>query len=449
MTLAMRTVVIAWICGLVACRGHGEPAAETSGSASQRLQVVYDLDLDKAVDDRGWELRRDLEAALADEKIVATVTVSATSPGALTVTPSDVTKRSAIEELLRASYRDTIDRRDCDPSAGPSAICVQIAASYADAIKRAALSSAVGTIRARLVAAKVANPTVVEKAGQIVVEFPAADPQGLAIRARIARVGKLEFKVVDDGSEYMKRLFAHVGSEGRTGAPTDPRAIEDAITAEIDQWRSGDGDAMHADFYLIAHDRDAVLPPERARALGCPPTAVENGQVRCTVSGRAVIERYLAELAATDPSFRIPDDRQIGYERNEPDPTANDRRPFWRTYYLERAVRLTGAAISSAQGSLDPNSNRPLVLLDFNRAGARALGELTEQIVGKKLATIFDDTIKSAPIINGPIRGGRASIAMGGGDLHRQETDRDELVEVLKTGSLPAPLREVSATVTH
>jgi len=39
---------------------------------------------------------------------------------------------------------------------------------------------------------------------------------------------------------------------------------------------------------------------------------------------------------------------------------------------------------------------------------------LIELLGGKKLATIFDDTIKSAPIVNGPIRGGRASIVMGG-----------------------------------
>jgi hypothetical protein len=68
---------------------------------------------------------------------------------------------------------------------------------------------------------------VVSKGDQIVVEFPAADPQGLAIRSRVALAGKLEFKVVDDGSEFMKRVFAQVGSEGREGKPTDPRAIEE------------------------------------------------------------------------------------------------------------------------------------------------------------------------------------------------------------------------------
>lgn len=86
------------------------------------------------------------------------------------------------------------------------------------------------------------------------------------------------------------------------------------------------------------------------------------------------------------------------------------------------------------------------MLLDFNRYGSRVFGDLTAEIVGKKLATILDDTVKSAPIINGAIRGGRASITMGGGEPHRQEIERDKLVNVLKTGSLPAPLREDSVS---
>jgi len=61
-----------------------------------------------------------------------------------------------------------------------------------------------------------------------------------------------------------------------------------------------------------------------------------------------------------------------------------------------------------------------------------------------RLATILDDKVKSAPTIENAIRGGRASITMGGSDPVRMEKERDDLVAVLKTGSLPAPLRESS-----
>jgi len=145
-----------------------------------------------------------------------------------------------------------------------------------------------------------------------------------------------------------------------------------------------------------------------------------------------------------DPKFKVPDDHQIGFEMIEPLPGAKERHNMWRTYYLERAVRLTGSAISDAMGSYDPNTNRPIVLLDFNRYGGRQFGDLTAQIVGMRLATILDDKVKSAPTIENAIRGGRASITMGGSDPVRMEKERDDLVAVLKTGSLPAPLREQS-----
>jgi protein-export membrane protein SecD len=410
MTLAMRALAIVFI-GLLAC--GGEKREKKPAAPGSRLQIVYDIDLDKAIDDRARELRRDLEAALADAKIDATVRTPVMPLGALTVVASGPEKKQPIEALIESSYGGIVEPRECAVEDGPYAICVAIVASSRDALKKSALAAAVTTIRNRLDAVKVEDPTVVEKAGQIVVEFPANDPQGLAIRALVSRTGKLEFKVVDSNSTFMQKVFAQVGNQGPNGDATDADAIAQGIKAEADMWRTDDG-ATQADFYLLGPDR-------------------------------IVLEKYFAKLAALEPSFRVPDDREIGYELVTPHADAKDQRPYWRTYYLERDPRLTGTAIANAQGTFDPNTNRPVVLLDFNRHGATIFGELTAQIVGKKLATILDGNVKSAPIINSPIRGGRASITMGGSDPRAQERERDELVSVLKAGALPSPLREVSS----
>ncbi|MBK7540225.1 MAG: protein translocase subunit SecD [Myxococcales bacterium] len=142
----------------------------------------------------------------------------------------------------------------------------------------------------------------------------------------------------------------------------------------------------------------------------------------------------------------MPDDRQLAFEYSEPPLEADDPRPYWRSYYVDRSVRLTGSAISEAMASYDPNTNRPIVLVDFNRFGSLVFSDLTSQVVGQKVATILDGKVKSAPIINGPIPGGRASITMGGRDPQRQEREATDLVSVLKTGSLPAPLKETSSS---
>jgi preprotein translocase subunit SecD len=437
------------------------------------LHIVYSIDLDKAVDDRASDLKRDLEARFAEDKVKAVVRTPATPLGAVTVTLDDAAKRPQVLAQIQSDYGEDIALLTCPPADGANAICFRVSSSFGDQLKKAALTNAVNTIRERINEKGVAEPTVVEKGDDIIVELPGLDDELIAeTRDIIARTAKLEMKVVDDcstyipsgctaaasahdGSPYMKKLFAHVGSD-RKGSPTDPEAIRLDIRAEVDQWRPEEGGGVHTDYFLTAPDRTESMPVAWAKRHGCltRDSVVQDGRTECTITGRQIIERYVfgdkdlgyPGLVAQDPDFRPPDDRQLGFELIEPAPAAKDRRNFWRTYYLERAVRLTGSAISNAMPSYDPNTNRPVVLLDFNRFGGRIFGDVTTQIVGMKFATILDDKVKSAPIINGPIRGGRASITMGGGDPRTQERERDDLVAVLKTGSLPAPLREESAS---
>ncbi len=411
--------------------------------------IVYSIDLDKAVDDKASEIKRDLEARYKDESVKATVKTPPVPVGAVTVIAPDEAKRTEIIGQIKTDYGDTVEPRDCPEGEDKNAYCFRVSSKFADDIKASALKSAVDTIRERIDEKGVSEPSVVQKGDEIIVELPGLDDEVKAqTRDIIARSAKLEFKVVDNNSAYMQKLYAHVGSKGKEGLPTDPRALEDGIFAEVETWTPDSGGSRQQDYYLRAKDRQAWVTRDEAIKMGCKRKTdkikLEDGKVECPIKGRDIIERYLQDLAKAKPEFAIPDNRQIGYEKNEAQPGAPDQDPYWRTYFLDRAIRLTGTSISNAMGSYDPNTNRPIVLLDFNRYGTRVFGELTEQIVGKKLATILDDTVKSAPIINGAIHGGRASITMGGGDPRRQEIERDELVNVLRTGSLPAPLREES-----
>jgi preprotein translocase subunit SecD len=419
--------------------------------------IVYSIDLDKAVDDKASELKREIESDYAENEKLTQKPVVRTPVfpiGSVTVTFPDPAVRAQLISEINTNFKEFIAERDCPKEEPPGAYCFQVSAEYAETVKKAALANAVNTIRERIDEKGIAEPSVVQKDDQIIVELPGLDEEKKQqTRDIIARTAKLEFKVVDDNSEFMRNLFGHVGSEGKEGKPTEPRAIRDEIYAEIDQWRPDDGGAAHVDYYLIARDRKESMTIEEAKKIECvnrsgkpldPKARIVDGRIECNVSGRAVIARYLEDLAKQDPKFKLPDDRQIAYELVEPRADSKDKRSFWRSYYLERAVRLTGTSISNAMGSYDPNTNRPIVLLDFNRYGGRVFGDLTAEITGKKLATILDDKVKSAPIINGAIRGGRASITMGGSDPARQEIERDELVNVLKTGSLPAPLKEES-----
>jgi len=227
--------------------------------------------------------------------------------------------------------------------------------------------------------------------------LPGVSAREVPALAELLTLPGLQFQVVDADAPIMRRAFERANS--------DRRATELGVHAEIDGWMDEDG-RQHNDYYLWADDR-------------------------------AVLEAYVAESLGS-PLAGAPD-REILLERVERDgPTAGHTGPYWRSYLVDRAVPLDGSSVASVTKAYDPQTGRVVILLDFDRDGGERFGELTARIVGQKLATVLGGVIKSAPIINSPIRGGRASIAMGGSDPQRQEADADDLLVVLRGGPLPA-----------
>jgi hypothetical protein len=172
----------------------------------------------------------------------------------------------------------------------------------------------------------------------------------------------------------------------------------------LDSWMPEGGRDRRTDWYLLAHSRE-------------------------------LLERAFAD--AESRGWTPPRHSKIVYERLDPLPAAKDRRVEWRSYFVADVAALDGSAIANAIGTYDRVTNRPVVALELTRSGARTFGELTARIAGGKLATLLAGEVKSVPVINSAIRGGRAQITMGGSDAQKEEGDRDALVETLKTGSLP------------
>jgi len=407
------------------------------------LSITYSIDLDKAVDDKASEIKRDVESYLHGEKLTGSATTPA-SLGAVTVHVADPAQRDTTKKWLLSQYSGVLVDRTCPTTPDHAdAICVRVSSDYADSIKKLALEQAVETIRSRIDEKGIAEPTVVTKGDDIIVELPGLDQDNISrILDIIARTAKLEFKKVIEDDPFMRALFKKVRE--------DEAATARGILAETDGWRHEDTGNYYTDYYLYAHDHEEWVPIDDAKEIGCWDELAEekDGAVWCGKgTGRRKIEMYLAEIAKADPAFAVPEDRQLGYEYVQPGADAEDKRPFWRTYFLDRAVRLTGATITNAVTIWDPQTNRPEVLVEFNRYGTRVFGDLTSESVGKKMAIILDDKVASAPIIQTSITGGRSNISMGGGSPEEQQKEADILVAVLKTGSLPAPLRKESDAV--
>lgn len=204
-------------------------------------------------------------------------------------------------------------------------------------------------------------------------------------------------------TEWALRIAQHNRFVDEDYRQRDPEAEPRAVRLEIDYWRDDDGNT-HQPFTLEGDSTaalDAAIADARNRGVELPPNT------------------------------------QIAYERFEPLPEARHRKPFYRAYLLDSTPAVDGTMIASAVGAFEPNTGRPVVLLDFTPAGGDRFCEITRDMAGHKLATMLGGAVRSAPIINGPICGGRASITMGGSDPDRQLRDRDMLVEVLSHGALP------------
>jgi preprotein translocase subunit SecD len=134
-------------------------------------------------------------------------------------------------------------------------------------------------------------------------------------------------------------------------------------------------------------------------------------------------------------------------EDEEEDPDTQVDKHYWRTYFVERTARLTGDAVSSADVTWDAVSGVPEVSVNFTRTGGKRFEDLTGANVGHRMAIILDEKVNSAPNIETRIGGGRARITMGGWRDHMTIfKESQDLVAVLRTGALPAPLRKTFET---
>jgi protein-export membrane protein SecD len=101
-----------------------------------------------------------------------------------------------------------------------------------------------------------------------------------------------------------------------------------------------------------------------------------------------------------------------------------------------------GDQVQSATVGTDQNG-RPAVDFVLKGEGARLFGDYTTQNQGDYFAIALDGTVISAPVIQSPIPDGRGQITGGVGGFPIKEAQN--LVTVLKFGSLPFPIQELSS----
>lgn len=102
---------------------------------------------------------------------------------------------------------------------------------------------------------------------------------------------------------------------------------------------------------------------------------------------------------------------------------------------------VDGNDIIDAEMLVDSGIRQPVVNFRFNKKGAQRFAELTAANIGRPVAIILDRLVLSAPRIIEPILGGSGQIS-----TNFTREDAANLVLVLRSGSLPAPITFISMT---
>jgi len=102
---------------------------------------------------------------------------------------------------------------------------------------------------------------------------------------------------------------------------------------------------------------------------------------------------------------------------------------------------LEGDVVTDARQALDQTS-RPAVSMQMNAEGARKWRKITSENIGRRVAVVLDDYVYTAPVVNGEIPNGASEIS---GNFTLQEAQ--DLANILKSGSLPAPTQIVEESI--
>lgn len=154
------------------------------------------------------------------------------------------------------------------------------------------------------------------------------------------------------------------------------------------------------------------------------------------------LESYFAGLP---PEWRLPPDMKIAYG---PSPVVTRRgqppEDLYRTYVIKARAEVTGESIVKASVGFDQQSGQPEVNVTLDRVGADLFEEMSGSNVGRKMAIILDELVRSDPVFNERIPGGNVRISLGSSPGQSAREAANDLTKVLKSGSLPARLQKES-----
>ncbi len=299
-----------------------------------------------------------------------------------------------------------------------------------------ALVRAEEIIRQRIDRFGVTEPLIQRQgSSRVVVELPGVDDED-RVRELLKGTAKLTFHLTPPTAEIQQSAAAILNYYENQGQPATTPDTTATASAAGDTTVTADGDSSAIDFF---NPDGAETPAEGGNPLAAVFQMVQvdpasNSPVFGVVAGPDTAEvRRL--LDAPGARALVPPGVRLLYTSN---PDAGETEAGEGVYYLiavNDRVELTGDVVTDAGPDFDTYTNAPMVSLSMNSAGASRWRQITTANRDKHVVIVLDNLVYTYPTINEPIPNGRTQIS---GSFTRR--DVDDIVTVLKSGALPAPV---------
>lgn len=385
------------------------------------VRLVYTVEVEEAIADKRNNFAEEMRQELATifklhegdgritreemQKLDALVHVSTPESSLIRLKFTNVADRSKIDERFMRKFQ-----QELAPTMGPGddTMTFKMRAEVESAIRERAVSQAKDTVSRRVDEKGLREANVTTRDEDIIVEVPGLDKKTFdEVKEIISRTARLEFKMLDDATDFFGKF-------------------------KDDELPEGEGIAIYRE-----QAPDGLGPDNKAKT-------VATSYARMALRDNETMDQCRERFKAWVRTLNVPDDHQIGFEavvRFDPD-TGKSTDEGWRTLYLFKRAEVTGDYITDAQVAQEQQTGfgSYYVALTFSPAGADRFEEVTGANVQRRFAIILDDVVDSAPVIKTKIGGGRASITMGAGDPEQQLQNARKLELVLRSGALPAQI---------
>lgn len=290
-----------------------------------------------------------------------------------------------------------------------------------------AIERAMQVIRNRVDRYGVTEPSIqTQGSRRIVVELPGIDDPE-RVRRLLKGTARLEFRLMADPGELNSSLQRIINYY-----EVDVAAEADSVEVPAEEDIAEEADTSFDVSQLLAETEglDDVGNPLLDVLIPAGQGSVVFGEV--SVQDTATFNMLMAD---PDVQAMLPRDIELLYDAN---PSGTGGAEYYPVLAVNMNAELTGDVITDARSDFDQTTNQPLVDMEMNSEGARVWSRLTGANVGKNVAIVLDRVVYSYPTVIGQISGGRSQIT----GLASQE-ESDDIVTVLKSGALPAPVEIV------